>query len=287
LLVGEDAAEGTVWECPELLDFGEKQLLHVSNYEDVVYFVGELRDGTFEVDHRGLLDHGDFYAPQSLRDGDRYLTWGWLPETRDQQAQWDAGWSGALSLPRSLSVGDDGHLRQRPAPEVTGLRRRQVAEELSVTLDAGDRRSLDAAGRALELELEVALQDADAFELSVFESPDGDERTPIRYTADNELRVDRSAATTDGRGSAEPQRMTLTPYDEPLSLRVFLDGSVVALYANERHCLTSRVYTDADQDGLSVAAENGRATLRSLDAWEMGGATPGTDDAVSRPSGQR
>ncbi|TKX52279.1 sucrose-6-phosphate hydrolase, partial [Halorubrum sp. SS7] len=93
LLTGDDG-HGAVWECPELLDLGDRSLLHVSNYEDVVYFIGGVDDGEFDVAHRGVLDHGDFYAPQSLRDGDRYLTWGWLPETRGTAAQWDAGWSG-------------------------------------------------------------------------------------------------------------------------------------------------------------------------------------------------
>jgi beta-fructofuranosidase len=64
--------------------------------------------------------------------------------------------------------------------------------------------------------------------------------------------------------------MTVTPYDEPLSLRVFLDGSVVEVFANRRHCLTSRVYPIwEDSTGLSVRAEGGRATVRSLSVWQL------------------
>jgi len=281
LLVG-DGGDGTVWECPELLDLGEKQLLHVSNYEDVVYFLGELDGGQFHVDRRGVLDHGDFYAPQSLRDGDRSLTYGWLPEARDLGAQWDAGWSGALSLPRVLSLGSDGHLRQRPPAEMEALRDRRLTGPTTIELD-GEGQSLDAAGRAVELELEVALEEASAFELSVFESPDGEERTPVRYTSENELLVERAASSADPRATIDTQRMTVTPYDEPLSLRVFLDGSVVELYANERHCLTSRVYpTREDSTGVSLAAEGGQARVRSLSAWRLRPVmAPETADAPS------
>jgi len=275
LLTGEKA-DGTVWECPELLDLGDKRLLHVSNYEEVVYFLGELREGAFEVEHRGVLDHGDFYAPQSLWDGDRYLTWGWLPEARDLGAQWDAGWSGALSLPRVLVTGDDGRLRQRPAPEIETLRERRLADLEATTLD-DERRTLGVRGRAVEVQFEVALTDASAFELSVFESPDRSERTPVRYTQEGELLVDRSRSSDDERATVDTQRMPVTPYDEPLSVRAFLDGSVVELYVNRRDCLTSRVYpTRADGTGISVAAEDGRATVRSLSAWELGSAI-GTD----------
>jgi len=271
LFVSGDPAE-SVWECPELLDLGEKQLLHVSNYEDVRYFLGEVRDGEFVADHEGLLDHGDFYAPQSMDVGDRYLTWGWLPEARDQSAQWDAGWSGALSLPRVLSV-EDGRLRQRPAGEIEALRERELPVPDSIALGDGEWHTLDTAGSALELQFEIRLEDASAFELSVFEAPDGTECTPIRYTHEGELAVERSPASCDRRASTDVQRMDVPPYDEPLSLRVFLDGSIVELFANERHCLTSRVYpTRADSTGVSVVAEGGRAAVSSVAGWELGSA---------------
>jgi beta-fructofuranosidase len=65
--------------------------------------------------------------------------------------------------------------------------------------------------------------------------------------------------------------MAVPPHDEPLSLRCFLDESVLELYANERHCLTSRVYpAREDSTGISAAAEGGRATISGLSAWELG-----------------
>ncbi|WP_114576646.1 GH32 C-terminal domain-containing protein [Saliphagus sp. LR7] len=275
-LVDEGGSEGTVWECPELLDFGDYKLLHVSNYDEVVYFIGEARDGRFEIERRGVLDGGDFYAPQSLQDGDRHVTFGWLPEARDVGAQWDAGWSGALSLPRVLSVGPDGRLRQRPAEAVERLRDRRVADGESFSLSAGERRPLSAAGRSLEIDLEVALEDAEAFELSVLEGG-RDERTAIRYTGE-EVVVDRGASA-DHPPEPTTRRMAVPPYDEPLSLRAFVDGSVLELYANERHCLTSRVYPSEDATGVSARAEGGRASVRSLSAWTMERAVgPGRDD---------
>jgi beta-fructofuranosidase len=282
LLTGDDG-HGSVWECPEVLDLGDAHLLHVSNYENVVYFLGGLEDGEFAVERRGLLDHGDFYAPQSLDDGDRYLTWGWLPETRTASEQWDAGWSGVLSLPRVLAV-EDGRLRQRPAPEVTGLRERRLPTPSSVTLDAGDRRALDEGGAAVELKAEVSLDDASAFELSLFESADRAERTAVRYTREGDLVVGRSASSRHRVGTTEPQRMPVPPHDEPLSLRAFLDGSVVELYANDRHCLTSRVYPEAESTGISVAAEGGRATVSSLAAWALEHAVTARPDAGGQSS---
>ncbi|WP_144925493.1 GH32 C-terminal domain-containing protein [Halorubrum salsamenti] len=283
---GPDA--GAVWECPELIDLGDRRLLHVSDYENVVYFLGTVEDGELAVESEGLLDHGDFYAPQSLTDanagdgGDddaddaaRSLTWGWLPEARDVDAQWDAGWSGALSLPRVIETAPDGDLRQRPADEVTELRTERLADAAAIDLAPDDRRRLDVSGAAIEIEAEIALDDAEAVELSVFETPDRAEHTPIRYARDGTLSVDRAPSSRDPRAFADAQSMAVPPYDEPLSLRVFLDRSAIEIYANGRRCLTSRVYpTRDDAVGVSARAEGGRAAIASLSAWELGEAMP-------------
>lgn len=268
LLVGDWEGHGVVWECPELLDFGDKQVLHVSNYSHVEYFVGtaSLDDPSFDVEHRGRLDYGDYYAPQSTRTDDgRVLAWGWTPEARDVEAQWHAGWSGMLTVPRELAV-EGGELRQRPARELTALRGRRAAEG-DASLAAGESRTLGVSGNAYELAFDARVGSDATLELGLFESPARNERTVVRYDGD-ELAVDRSTSALDGVPDTEMQRM---PVDgDSLSLRAFVDGSVVELFANERCCLTSRVYpTRADADGVSLSARGGPVRITGLDAWEL------------------
>ncbi|SFR49986.1 GH32 C-terminal domain-containing protein [Halogeometricum limi] len=281
LLVGDWEGHGVVWECPELLDFGEKQVLHVSNYSHVEYFLGtaSLSDPSFEVEHRERLDYGNYYAPQSTEaDDGRILTWGWVPEARDVEAQWHAGWSGLLTVPRELSV-EDGELRQRPAAELTDLRARHVGTG-AFTLAPGESRTLALSGNAYELAVEVAV-DADAtFELGLFESPAGNERTVVRYDGDA-VTVDRSQSALDRVPDTDEQTMPVA--GDSLSLRAFVDGSVVELFANERRCLTSRVYpTRADADGVSLRAVGGGVELSSVDAWEIDAVFPAGES--SRPT---
>ncbi len=281
VLIADGAEAGPVWECPELLRFDGGDLLHVSDYENVLYFVGDYGADGFDVADRGLLDYGDFYAPQSMRDDDRYLTWGWLPEARDLEAQWSAGWSGTLSIPREVTV-EDGTVRQRPAPELEALRTERSLRRGPLALPEGERRPLPVEGRALELSLTVELEDADEVRLSVFESPDREEVTEVGYHRDSTVYVDRSAASLDPRATTDTQVMEATPYDEPLRLRAFLDGSTVELFANGRNCLSSRVYpTRPDSTGVSLTAEGGAATVTDVSAWRLGSAWPAAGD---RPS---
>ncbi|KAB1187328.1 MULTISPECIES: GH32 C-terminal domain-containing protein [Haloferax] len=268
---------GTVWECPELLEFDDYDLFHVSNYDDVRYFVGEadLDTPEFDVDNEGLLDYGDFYAPQSTVDDDgRTLSWGWVKEGRGVEAQWHAGWSGMLSLPRELSVDEDGTLRQQPAAELETLRGKHVSlDDLSFdgSFDAGDRTSLPLSGNAYELALDVTVEDGGVFELTLFESPTGLERTIVRYDGEH-VTVDREHSTRHHDVDREPRSMPVE--GDSLSLRVFVDGSLLELFANEQQCLTTRVYpTRADADGVSLAAakhsHDGAVELQTLDAWEL------------------
>lgn len=270
----EEDDAGAVWECPELLDLGETQLLHVSNYSEVRYFLGEFADDAFHRERSGVLDHGDYYAPQSMRDDEgRILTWGWVKEARDGSAQWDAGWSGTMSLPRVLDADADGTLVQRPPAELRELRE-ECLRTGATTISPGESESLGVEGRALEFRLTVELGDADEFELVVFESPDGKERTPIRVTHD-EVLVDRSASSSDPAASPDPQSIPLEgdETERPLSVHGFVDGSVIELFVNERHCLTSRVYPERpDSDGVSVSATGGRVELPSFDLWRLGSA---------------
>ena len=57
---------------------------------------------------------------------------------------------------------------------------------------------------------------------------------------------------------------------EPLRLRIFIDRSIVEVFANGRQCLTLRTYpTLKDSTGVSVFARGGGAKLVSLVAHQM------------------
>jgi len=290
LLTGDWDGAGDMWECPELLDLGEKQLLHVSNYEVVQYYLGEadLDAPAFDVEREGLLDYGALYAPQSMTTSDgRILVWGWLVESRDADAQWEAGWSGALSLPRELSLGDDGRLRQRPAAEVERLREERVVEA-APTLSAGERRDLGVDSSTCELRADLSVAAGATVELAVRESPARSRRVPVRFDGET-VEVDRRPSTDapgvdtgiermpvgDGGGRADGADGEADDANgrNRVSLRLFVDGSVLELFVNERRALATRVYPDrTDARGVSVAAEGGEVAFDRLDAWTLGSA---------------
>jgi beta-fructofuranosidase len=270
---------GQIWECPQLLFFDDRAALVVSIWDNrrLLYtasMVGTYRDRRFTPASIRRLDYGDkhFYAPQTLIEpGGRKLMWGWIQEGRRKQAQLDAGWSGVMSLPRVVAMHPDGMLSLTPAPELQALRRDHTHLE-NIALAPGSVHALEVHGDALEMVIEAGLEKTATFGLLVRRSPDGDEQTVIGYdAAAGRLFVDRQRSSRDQNAALDVQAGELTLHEgEALRLHVFLDRSVIEVFANGRACLTSRVYpTRTDSTGLALVAEGGAANIMQLDMWQM------------------
>ena len=66
---------------------------------------------------------------------------------------------------------------------------------------------------------------------------------------------------------------------EPLELRIFIDRSVIEVFANDRQCLTVRVYPERDDSrGVSLFSRGSDAKLLSLDCWQMRSIWPELND---------
>ena len=62
---------------------------------------------------------------------------------------------------------------------------------------------------------------------------------------------------------------------EKLELCIFLDRSIVEIFANGRQCITQRVYpTREDSTGIELFSKGGSMTVESLQAWDMAPTNP-------------
>ncbi|SFR64529.1 GH32 C-terminal domain-containing protein [Halogeometricum limi] len=275
LLTGDWRATGPMWECPELLRFEDGAILHVSDYSKVAYFAGEYDESThrFEPETEGLLDHGVFYAPQSFVDDDgRTLMFGWLKEDRDGASQWDAGWSGAMSLPRVVSLTEDGTLQYALPDELQTLRTDHHSFA-GLSVSPGDSTTLsDVEGDALEVKLTVDAANTGEFGVVLRETPDGEERTVVRCNVRRRsVVVDRSQSSKSDAVNDGAQSMPITlDEDGTLSLHLYLDRSVLEVFANDAQALATRIYpTRADSTGVSVYATDTDVSFETLDIWHL------------------
>lgn len=274
LCVGDIARNGYNWECPNFFPLGDRHVLIVSPelLGKAIYMAGDYGGLSFTPRVEGDVDGGgSLYAPQVMRNAQgRRLLWGWLREGRSREAQIAAGWSGAMSLPRELALLPDGRLGSRPAPELRALRQEHIR---LASLDIGsDIVPLPGVqGDALEIVLRLNLGEAEGIDLLVRRSPDSQEQTCFRYDrATGHLECDRAQASLSPdqdrtlHGAAHPLE------GDALRLHLFLDASVIELYADEATCLTTRVYPQREDSlGVALAARGGAARLLSADAWRL------------------
>jgi beta-fructofuranosidase len=275
LCIGDRQHTGDMWECPDVFQLGERRVLMVSPipFAKTIYFTGEYHDQRFTPLYQDVVDEGGcFYAPQSFTDAlGRRIMLGWLREGRDEAAQRAAGWAGVMSLPRLLLPRSDGRLGMEPVPELRALRRHQTSvRDLSVSSS----RVLDVSGAALEIVAEIDPGTATQVALSVRRAPDGTEQTVIAYDAVSQsLAVDRQRSSLDPAGQRDTRTARLElALAEPLHLHIFVDHSVLEVFANGRVCLASRIYpTRSDSLGVELSASGGSAHVTELDVWEMDG----------------
>ena len=118
-----------MWECPDLLKLGDKDVFiwspqgkdreahQFQNNYHATYAVGKLTELTFEADYIDELDQGfDFYAPQTFAGLDnktQAVLFGWigLPDLTYPTDKFK--WHSALTLPRELRL-EGTKIYQRP-----------------------------------------------------------------------------------------------------------------------------------------------------------------------------
>jgi sucrose-6-phosphate hydrolase SacC (GH32 family) len=126
-------------------------------------------------------------------------------------------------------------------------------------------------------------------------TPDGAEQTAISFSrAAGVLKIDLSKSTLDpairyrswclwrpedptdaGRRVLAQEAPLQLASGEPLGLRIFLDRSMLEVFANGRQCLTQRLWpTRTDALGAALFSRGGPTQVSSLTAWQMRATNP-------------
>jgi beta-fructofuranosidase len=241
---------GEMWECPDFFPLGNKHLLLYSTERKVYWEAGtfDKHDLRFDMETRGLLDHGSYYAMKSMVDEKgRRILWGWVQETRTPAECSVAGWAGAMALPRVLSLGPDNRLRMDVPPEFGSLR--TPSQRL-------------IQGRAGEIDCKFkAGSNACGIELR----SSGTSLFAVHYDGASSLKIGE-------------QTVPLSPDRDGLaSVRLFIDGSIIETFVNSKEAVTARCYTLSAGD-IEVVWTGARDALSSL---EVSSITPISKDRLT------
>jgi beta-fructofuranosidase len=289
--------------CPAFFPVGDKSmLLFISHTLGAQYYIGDLSNDRFTPEQHGRMNWpgGSFFAIEQLNDAKgRNIIWGWITQHTKPPHLRDYGWSGIMSLPRVVSLDETGTLQINP-PEELKLIRLQETRQDDIVLQSNQEIALQASGTSIELKIEFTGDGRSPFGIKVLASPDGREETIIRYEpAQEQLVIDFSRSSVaapvsvpsflfpqvgepgfhpETNDSHKPFLDRVSAQKAPLKLRggealklnVFLDRSVIEVFANGRQAMTQLVYPELQgSTGIKVFSGNETVRVKNIQSWML------------------
>ncbi|MDH3244829.1 MAG: ThuA domain-containing protein [Saprospiraceae bacterium] len=284
--------------CPDFFSIGGKHmLLFISHNLGTQYYLGEFKAGKYHLERHARMNWpgGTFFAPeQMVDDRGRNLIWGWVLERKPEHLK-DHGWSGVMSLPRVISLANDGSVLINPPEELERLRYDGIAEN-NIELAANAEKRLSLRGKAMEVKLEIDPEYLSSIALKVFCSQDGREETVIRYDPTSEqIVIDFARSSVSGGGETKVRPNCMRPPElegftedlseqraplalkegESLKLDVFIDKAIIEVFANGTQCVTQVVYPELQEsDEIVLTTGDVPAKVRKMEAWKMRATNP-------------
>ncbi|MDR0902143.1 MAG: glycoside hydrolase family 32 protein [Opitutaceae bacterium] len=286
--------------CPDFFPIGNGKHMLVTHVHGpmttVQYYIGTYANHTFAPEQHGLMSWagGPLGAPETLLDGKgRRIFWAWVREAGGRRPQ---AWESTVTLPRVLSLDKNNNLLITPPEELKQLRANPRALAAAKVPAGGELvPPKNFRGDVAELLVTFPAGLKKPFGLKVRRSADAREYTTITVNPEKQtLVVGLDHSTLDPainypvlRGAYMREKkleqqfvreqtapLALAP-GEPLTLRVFLDRSVLEIYANDRQCVTQRVYpTLPDAAGVSLFSEGGAIEGVSVEMWDISPTNP-------------
>ena len=249
-------------ECPNFFELDGRYVYLASPHTPPRYHIGDFdsNTGRFSPQAEGYLNHsGGFYATTAYKaPSGRMILHG---ITRGQKP--GRGWTGALALPRILSIGPDGHPRQHPIPELKQLRHSPARIAKPITLKNDSRIIPALKGDVMEIIAKFKNVDAGKFGLRIRRSDDGRRFIPV-YWAEGQLIVDKADS------KLPPCTYELDPETREITLHLFLDKGILDVATADGKRFESRIhYAPLEDLGVEIFSEGGTAILQSLDAWQL------------------
>lgn len=298
VMIGEDIS------CPNFFPLGDKwMLLCISHSLGCRYYIGEWDEQAEqfvpEVHDRmnwqredqpiyGCVRRTDFFAPESLLTPDgRRVMWGWFTSLGPDQLLLKKT---ILSLPRQLSLSEDGGLLIEPLRELESLRFephsiRDIAIEKPITNNGPNVppkeesflfKIAELKGDAFEIRIVISRQEAyrKLIGFMLFGTSPGDGLPILLRPETGTLRVGNTEAPFSAADLSE---------EVDVELRIFIDKYVVEVFANNRQAVAAAYMDHVSEYNLEAFCVGKSTMIKRVDIWKMKATNQGYLEAKANP----
>ncbi|MFL0441135.1 sucrose-6-phosphate hydrolase [Enterococcus pernyi] len=237
--------------CPQGL---EQSILEYQNIYPNAYIIGEAYDiETNQLTQPSTLknlDEGfDLYATQAFNAPDgRALAVSWIGLPEISYPTDPFGWAHCLSIVKELTI-ENGTLYQRPVKEMSQLR---IDPPCSLNHSVSQ---INTEQNRYEINLEF--KENQSGKIHLCSDPMGNNGLILSFDRRHgKMKIDRSLS---GEVFAEDYGVTreFTISQEPLSLQIFVDISVVEIFINDgKQTATARIFPSSEQTTLLIECDH-------------------------------
>jgi len=248
--------------CANIFKLGEKWvLLCISHRLGCRYFIGDFKDEQFLPEQHGLMNwtRAEYFAPESLLTPDsRRVMWAWCTTRDARKPIGERLQTGIQSLPRELSLSEEGTLLIKPLRELNKLRTNEKSVQ-SLTVKSDTMHVLRGiSGDTMELEIVLEAPTAKEFGIKVLCDEEGN----------------KGFAIASGKGKKTLNVDYINPPFElkegkDLTLRVFIDKNLIEVFANDRQAAVGWHDYDAKDLHVSLLSNGGHWRVKRISVWQM------------------
>lgn len=275
-----DVAIGEDISCPNFFRIGDKwMMLCISHPFGCRYYLGDWDANNEQFvpqihermnwrrDDQSFIntEYRDFFAPESVLTPDgRRVMWAWLVTLDEQISE-----KTIQSLPRELSLGNDGRLRISPLRELEAQRFDEasisnVEVKMEPIHNGGDALSkiTDLEGDAFEIKATISREQATNKRLGLYLfSDDKESGFPVIVNpVSKSIRV----------GTVEaPFFVDDLPSGEDLELRIFIDKYLIEVFANDRQAVVGAHMDYQTNKGLYGYTYGASTTIKEIKIWKI------------------
>lgn len=289
LFEGDPAVDnsGIFWEMPVFKKIGDKYLLLVNKvpYKGVparaLYWIGDFINERFVPDNpvpENLEVINRLLSPSVTEDKEgRISAVAIIPDEISGEAAYRHGWTHLYSIPRIWNLSGN-KLYQSPHPALGSLRE-SSSKVFDTTVTNHQSLKLYSGHQQYEIVAELTPNNARQFGFVLHKNPDNSEFTKVYYDAQSkEIVVDqRHSSIKKGIPLRIKKDALVLDISKPVRFHVFVDGSVVEIFINDQHALTTRIFPSNQQsDQAEIFSEGDRIQVKA-EIWTIKPARMNTD----------
>ncbi|MBC7888979.1 MAG: GH32 C-terminal domain-containing protein [Ferruginibacter sp.] len=272
---------GVFWEMPVFWKFGTRYMLLVNkvpvagNPARAFYWVGNFANEIFTPSNAFAknLELVNWLLSPSVNydEGGRVTAIGIIPDLLPSSEQYKKGYANLFSLARVWDMQND-QLIQKPHPSLTKLRKDSVVyNNVNITTTGSGFLPL-SQGFQMEIKASVNAANSQTAGLIIGKNPNGTEYTSIYYNyLYNEIVIDRQHHSLNPLTPGDIQYTSLVLDDPtaPINWHVFIDGSVIEVFVNDKYAFTSRYYPVSANSNTVDLFATGAAATANVTTWNL------------------